>query len=494
MTLLALALLLLAPVATAVACRLLRSAAQRDATNVAGCCVTAAAGYLLAAGVFMGGPVFAADGSLAVDALSAYMVVLVVTVALLAGLYSPAYLRHDIAHEGLQPQRTAEYYLWYHLFLWTMLLVTVMNNLGLLWAAIEATTVVSAMLVGFYQSKAALEAAWKYLMLCSVGITIALFGVLLTYYAALAAGGPVSLNWTDLATISPQLDPKFMRLALVFVVIGFGTKAGFAPLHAWLPDAHSQAPSPVSAVLSGVLLSCALYGILRFVAIAAPSVGPGLPKALLVGFGMLSVAVAVPFLLVQRDLKRLLAYSSVEHIGLSTLAIGIGGPLGLYAGLLHLMNHALVKAFLFLLTGNIVQRYGTRRIAGIQGLLTVAPVTGTLLLTGALAITGMPPLSIFVSEFGIVAAGAAQSMWPAVALVVLLLAVSFVAIIYHALRMVLGGEGKAQAVIESSLLRRLALALPLGGMVALGLVVPAPVTAALGQAVAQLLPAGVPAW
>ncbi len=485
--------LLALPVATAVLCRLVKDPGQRDVVHIAGCCATAIAGLGLAAGIFSQGPLVAVGRFLSVDFLSAYMVVLVVSVALLAGLYSPAYLRNDVARGEVKQSRTADYYLWYHLFVWTMLLVTVMNNLGLLWAAIEATTVVSAMLVGFYQSKPALEAAWKYLMLCSVGIIIALFGVLLTYYGvSQLEDGAGSLNWTDLIVVAPRLDPGFMKLALVFVVIGFGTKAGLAPLHSWLPDAHSQAPSPISAMLSGVLLSCALYGILRFVAVATPSVGQSLPRELLMGFGFASVAVSVPFLLIQRDLKRLLAYSSVEHMGLSALAFGIGGPLGLYAGLLHLMNHALVKAFLFLLSGNIVQRYGTRRITGIHGLITVAPITGTLMLTGAFAITGMPPLSVFVSEFGILVAGTEQSMWPAVAVVVVMLAMSFIGIIYHALRMAFGSEPKTTAVAERSLLQRLALALPLAAMVVFGVAVPAPVTAALHQVVAQLLPVGGP--
>lgn len=487
-----LALLLLAPLATALACRLLAAPGVRDAAHALGCAVTWGAGLLLAGAVFAGNSAPDLGDVLLVDSLSAYMVALVVTVAGAAGLYAPGYLRHEVSHGGLAANRIASFYLWFHLFVWTMLLLVVMNNLGLLWAAIEATTVVSAILVGFYQTRPALEAAWKYLMLCSVGIIIALFGVLLTYYGASQLPGESSLAWTDLMRVAPQLDARFMRLALVFVVIGFGTKAGLAPLHAWLPDAYSQAPAPVSALLSGGLSTCALYGILRFAALASPSVGPDLVRMLLIGFGLVSVAVAVPFLLVQRDIKRLLAYSSVEHAGVAVLAFGIGGPAGLYAGLLHLLNHALVKTLLFLVAGRLVQQFGTGRIARIRGLLTVAPITGPLFLAGALAIAGVPPMSIFVSEFGMAAAGAEQALWLPVALAMTLLALAFVAIVYQAARMAFGPAEQAPAHPPSPLprLQRVALAVPLAGMLVFGVAVPAPVSQALGQAVALLLPSG----
>lgn len=492
---LALLALLALPPATGLACRVVPVEGHRAALHAVGSGLTALAALLLVLGVVQDGGVTVANGLLAVDPLSAFFIGLVALVALTGGLYAPGYLRRDVEQGELEAARTASFYLWYHLFVWTMLLAAAVNNLGLLWVAIEATTVVSAVLVGFYRSKAALEAAWKYLMLCSVGIVIALFGVLLVYSAvSLVPGAGGSLQWADLTAIAPQLDRGYMKLALVFVVIGFGTKAGLAPMHAWLPDAHSQAPAPASAVLSGALLSCALYGIIRTVAIAAPSVGPELPRALLLGFGMGSLALSVPFLLIQRDLKRLLAYSSVEHIGLSALALGIGGPLGLYAALLHLFNHALAKSFLFLVAGEIVQRYGTRRIGSIRGLITAAPAMGTLLVLGGLAITGLPPMGLFVSELSIFVAGVERSLWWVVAAALTLLALAFMAMAHHTGAMAFGPAQGRVAPGRASALQCAALALPLALLLVLGVTVPEPLAALLHQAAAQLAPHGKPLW
>jgi hydrogenase-4 component F len=238
--------------------------------------------------------------------------------------------------------------------------------------------------------------------------------------------------------VAPQLDPDLMRLSFVFIVIGFGAKAGFAPLHTWLPDAHSQAPSPVSGLLSGVLLNCALYGILRFVPIASASGGPHFVHNLLLGFGLFSVAVAVPFILVQRDLKRLLAYSSVEHVGLIAAAIGIGGPAALFAGLLHLLNHAITKSMLFFAAGELVQRYGTRRISAIRGAAKAAPIAGPLFLLGAFAISGLPPSGIFLSELGVVIAGFEHGLaWAGLAILALL-AATFAGLCRHLVGLALG--------------------------------------------------------
>jgi hydrogenase-4 component F len=264
--------------------------------------------------------------------------------------------------------------------------------------------------------------------------------VLLAYYASdrLLGEAGATLDWTALVAVAPRLDPDLMRLSFVFIVIGFGAKAGFAPLHTWLPDAHSQAPSPVSGLLSGVLLNCALYGILRFVPIASASVGPRFVHDLLLGFGLFSVAVAVPFILVQRDLKRLLAYSSVEHIGLIAAAIGIGGPVALFSGLLHLVNHAVTKSMLFFAAGEVVQRYGTRRIGAIRGAVNAVPVAGPLFLLGTLAISGLPPSGIFLSELGIVIAGFEQDLaWVGLAILALL-AATFAGMCRHLVGLALG--------------------------------------------------------
>jgi hydrogenase-4 component F len=288
-----------------------------------------------------------------------------------------------------------------------------------------------------------------------------------------------------------------MQLAFVFVLIGFGTKAGFAPLHTWLADAHSQAPSPISGLLSGVLLACALYGLLRFHAITTAATGTDFSANLLLAFGILSVAVAAPFIIVQRDLKRLLAYSSVEHIGLMAIAFGIGGALGMYAGMLHLINHAATKALLFFTAGDIVQRYGTRRISAIRGTLRVTPLAGWLLLLGTFAIAGVPPSGIFVSELSIAWAAFAGNRVQLTAGIVmlLLLAVAFAGIVAHVLRIAHGTPSPAQ---EASVTRQpvrpdptLIAPLVVLALVVLifGIIVPEPVSRLIDDVAANLSPA-----
>ncbi len=477
-------LLLTIPVFTGLLCRLLPRPSWVEGANAAGATATLGAGIALALRVFSGGPARALDDLLYVDALGALLLAVIAVIGFLAALYSIGYMRRDIAHGKVSPGQLGWYYLGYHLFLWTMLVTGTVNNLGLLWVAIEATTIVSALLVGFYRTKAALEAAWKYLILCTVGITFALFGVLLTYYASVQKlGAEAGLSWTTLMEHAGELDPGLMKLAFVFVLVGFGTKAGFVPLHTWLPDAHSQAPSPVSAVLSGVLLKCGLYGVMRFHLIVAGTLSAEFSSHLLLGFGLLSVVVAVPFILVQRDLKRLLAYHSVEHLGLIATAIGLGGPLGLYAGLLHLFNHAMAKALLFFVAGNLAQRYGTTQMSRIRSALHTMPATGVLLLLGTFAITGVPPFAIFVTEFGIVGAGFAQGYAAVGIVLVAALAIVFAGAFGHALEMAFGRPSLRLSPVLVGPFGAVALAVPTAFVLLFGVYVPAPV----GQAVQQVV-------
>jgi hydrogenase-4 component F len=476
-----LALLLTLPLITAVLCRLvgdLRAAEIINVVGAGGLLVVAAA---LVTQVIRDGWQTGLHNLLYVDALSAIMVAVIAGVGFVAALVSVGYLRRDLAARHVPGgwRGVAWYYLGLHAFIWTMLVTVTVNNLGLLWVGIEATTLASALLVGFYRTRAALEAAWKYLILCTVGITFALFGVLLTYYAAAQTGGGASsLNWTSLMRTGSTLDPDMLRVAFVFVLVGFGTKAGFAPLHAWLADAHSQAPSPVSGLLSGVLLPCALYGILRFHMVSMLALGPHFSSRLLLAFGVLSVLVAAPFMLVQRDIKRLLAYSSVEHIGLMAVAFGIGTPAAVYAGLLHLVNHAASKALLFFVAGDVAQRHGTRRISAIRGLLRVAPYGGTLLLVGVLAIGGVPPFSVFISELSIVAAGFRSDRWAlgAVCVVVLLLGAIFAGLLWQALRVLYGAPGAAPEAGRRDASLALCVAPLLAVMLLLGVYVPHPIS------------------
>jgi len=342
-----------------------------------------------------------------VDSLGAIFLMLIGVVGCLTGLYSLGYIRHDIKTGALDGAKVKIYYGFFSLFLFTMLLAALSNNIVMMWVAIEATTLGSAFLVGLYGQKSSLEAAWKYVVICTVGVAFGLYGTVLAY----ANGSDVLGNsegailWTTLIAHAASLDPMLAKLSFVFVLIGFGTKAGLFPMHAWLPDAHSEAPSPISALLSGVLLKCALLVIIRYYAITVRAVGPEFPQMLLLILGSLSIVVASLLFLVQQDLKRKLAYSSVEHIGLIALGLGLGGPLGVGAALLHAINHSLAKALLFCGAGNVVMKFGTRDLGSVKGLLRVAPVSGLLLMAGALALAGFPPFNIFVSEFLIFVAG-----------------------------------------------------------------------------------------
>lgn len=379
-------------------------------------------------------------GQFYVDALSAVMLLVVAILTCTATLFSLSYMELEIVQGHASLKKLKRYYILLNLFVFTMVCVPVVENMGLLWVTIEATTLSSALLVAFYFDRPSLEAAWKYVMVCTVGICLALLGTILLYYAQVNAGSSEgnALSWLALKAVSGQLDDGMVKLAFVFILIGYGTKAGLAPMHTWLPDAHSQAPSPVSGLLSGALLSCALYAIIRTVIIVKGAVGTAYPEHFLTGFGLLSIIIAVPFILVQHDFKRLLAYSSIEHMGLIALGLGIGTPLAMYGALLHVINHAITKSALFYLAGGVIQHYGTKNILRIRGLVNAAPVMGALLVATILAIAGLPPFSIFFSKLTIVwAAFQSGSAWLGVT-VLLLMAAVFAGMIYYTLKMGFG--------------------------------------------------------
>jgi len=437
--------LILAPVFTGLACLIARGARACERINVMGALVTLGLSVAVVARIIKDGAFDSVRGLLYVDAFSGLMIASIGLVGFAGSMISIPFIRTE-NDRGAVPQRDRGVRLYYagiHAFIATMYFTVSVDNLGLLWVGIEATTVASALLVGFSRKRAALDAAWKYLILCTVGITCALFGVLLTYFAARIGSGNGSLDWSSLAGPTGTLDPDLMRLAFVFILVGLGTKAGFAPLHTWMADAYGQAPSPVAGMLSGVLSSVALYGILRFHTLTTMATGTQFSGNLLLGFGLFSVLIALPFIVLARDLKRLFAFSSVEHMGLMAIAFGIGGPLGVTAGLFHLANHAATKAFLFFVAGSIRQRYGTRRIAAIRGMLRVEPVLGWMLVAGVLAITGTPPFGIFVSEFSIVSAGFHGDRWEIAAsiVIVLLIGVIFAGFMRHLIGMSYGIAG-----------------------------------------------------
>jgi hydrogenase-4 component F len=344
-----------------------------------------------------------------VDSLGVIFLTLIGVVGFLTGLYSLSYIRHDVESGALDVGKVKLYYGFFNLFLSTMLLAATSNNIVMMWVAVEATTLGSAFLVGLYGQKSSLEAAWKYVIICTVGVAFGLYGTVLAYAngSEVLGNSEGAILWTTLVAHASSLDPTVAKLSFVFILIGFGTKAGLFPMHAWLPDAHSEAPSPVSGLLSGVLLKCALLIIIRYYAITIRAIGPEFPQQLLLILGTLSIVVASLLFYVQQDLKRKLAYSSVEHIGLMALGLGLGGPLGVGAALLHAVNHSFAKALLFCGSGNVLMKYGTRDLRSVKGLMRVAPVSGLLLIAGALALAGFPPFNIFVSEFMVFSAGIA---------------------------------------------------------------------------------------
>ena len=436
--------------------------------------------------VLAGSPLRALDGLIVVDALGAAVLVLIVAVASIAVAGSPGYLRHEGA---LRPRDQAHYWALMLWFIGGLIAVPLFDNLGLIWVAVEATTIVSALLVGFTRSPAAIEAAWKYLILGSVGIGFALLGTLLAYASSVELLGATSdaLGWTRLMSVAPALDPGLVRLAFLFTLVGYGTKIGLAPFHAWLPDAHSQAPSPVSAVLSGVTLTVSLYALARFHLVASSVLGPSFSSTLLVAFGLLSLAVALPFIVAQGDLKRLLAYSSIEHMGLGALALGFGGPVALGGLVLHLLAHGLTKASLFLTAGGLVEAGRSRRIARLRGSLDAAPVDGRAFLGGAVLLSGLPPSALFVSEIAILFGGFAVGWGPAAALAALLVALAAAGFLFHVGRVSFGSVRNRQRVpVASPRWRSVTLAMPLVTVALLGLWTPAPIAAAIARVVAVL--------
>ncbi len=445
-------------------------------------------GLALAGTVLTGGPLRAFGGLVVLDSLGAWVLTLTLLVDGLAIAASPRYLRHELERGALRPVDEQRYYALFLTFVASLAAVPLLDNLGLLWIAIEATTVVSALLVGLVRTTQAIEAAWKYLILGTIGIGFALLGTLLAYASSVPALGETSdaLSWTRLVAVAPALNPALVRLAFLFALVGYGTKMGLVPFHTWLPDAHSQAPSPISAMLSGATLNAALYALIRFELVTADALGQGYPSTLLILFGLLTIAVALPFLVAQGDLKRLLAYSSVEHMGVLALGIGFGGPLALLGTVFHMGLHSLTKATLFLSGGELVQQYGTRSLARLRGTLAVAPVAGGAAGAGIVLLGGLPPSGIFVSEFAIVLGGIQRGHVLAAAVAALLLALTFAGLAFHGGRLLFGQAGGRPGPAGQGTLFALRLGGPLLIVAALGLWTPEPLMAALNAVVAVL--------
>ena len=366
------------------------------------------------------------------DALTSFFLVNIGLISIVVLGYSVGYLRHIPAGRFSSPRW---FYALFFVFLFTMIAVYLSANLGMLWIFVEATTLASALLVGFYNTEGAVEAGWKYLIVCTVGIAFALFGTIALYLAAVKAGvdPTTALDWTALMGAGTKLGvvPDLLKLAFVFVAVGYGTKIGFVPMHSWLPDAHAEAPSPISAMLSAVLLNCAMYAVLRFDAIVSRAIGSGFSHTLLLVFGGMSITVAAFLMVVQRDLKRLFAYSSIEHMGIVALGIGLGGTLGTFGALLHTFNHSIAKTLLFIGAGNVREKFGTLRIEAIRGMAKSMPWTTSALVVGGLSIAGLPPFGLFVSEFMILTQAFLAPSYIIAVLLLAILSVVFGAMLHH---------------------------------------------------------------
>jgi len=427
---------------------------------------TFVAACVLTAQIINHGPAFVWDKQFYIDPLNVFLVTLTAFVGLTTAIFSRPYMRVEQDHGKMTPPRMRLYHSMYQLFSFTMLLGLTTNNLGIIWVAMEAATLTTVLLVSVYRTAASLEAAWKYFILCGVGIAQALFGTVLLYMAADKVLGPehATLLWTSLADIKGQLDPTIVTLAFVFLLVGYGTKIGLVPLHSWLPDAHAEGPTPVSAVLSGLLLNVAMYAVLRCKVLTDGALGTEMAGQLMMGFGLLSVVAAAFFLSRQKDVKRMFSYSSIEHMGLITFAFGMGGPIASFAGLLHMTVHSLVKSAIFFTVGHATQTAGTQLMSEIRGLIKVNPVVGWGLMIGVMAILGMPPFGVFASEFLILTTAMREQPW-ATPFLLIGLGVAFASILVRVLPMVFGDSTHQPLAHPPSLLPvfvHLALALLLG--------------------------------
>jgi len=388
---------------------------------------------------------------LLIDDLNIVFIVLNTFVGFTTSVFSASYIAHELEIGRLTPIHLRFYHAMYQSLMFGMNLALVANNIGLMWVAIELATLTTVLMVGIYRTHEALEAAWKYFILGSVGIALALFGTILVYMAAhpVVGEGLDAMTWTVLMRHVAAFEPALLNIAFVFLLLGYGTKVGLAPLHAWLPDAHAEGPTPISAVLSGLLLNVALYAVLRFKLLLAANPGALAPGPLMVTMGLTSLIFAAFMLYRRRDIKRMFAYSSIEHMGIIAFAFGMGGPLANFAGLLHMTMHSLTKSAIFFAVGHIAQVKGTQKIADIRGLTETHPWLGWSLVVGVVAIAGLPPLGIFMSEFLVVSSTFAREPLLAIPLVFGLL-VAFGALLMRVAGLAFGEPAGSTAPVQAS--------------------------------------------
>ncbi|NJA08480.1 hydrogenase 4 subunit F [Methylococcaceae bacterium WWC4] len=413
--------------------------------------VTLLATVWLAVNVLNNGTILSAGKAFIVDSFNVYLIVLTAFVGLTTSIFSAPYMEHEKHLGKLTEKRLKLYYSMYQGFMLAMYLVLTTNNMGVMWVAMEGATLATVLLVSLYRTPESIEAAWKYFILCGVGIAQALFGTILLYYAAVQIGdGDNALLWSVLFDNAARLNPEILELAFVFMLIGYGTKIGLVPLHNWLPDAHSEGPTPMSAVLSGLLLNDALYAVVRNKMLVDGATHTNMAGLLMMGFGLLSFLVAALFLHRQKDIKRLFSYSSIEHMGVMTFAFGMGGASATFAALLHMTVHSLTKSAIFVTVGHAAQLAGTQQMEKIRGLIKTQPEIGWGLLIGTVAIAGFPPFGVFTSEFLVLVA--TMHSYPWLAPVLLLgIGVAFAGLFRHIQPIVYGERPEGQQPIKANL-------------------------------------------
>jgi len=412
-------------------------------------CVASGLAFLCACALLPHRP--APGAYLFVDDLNVVFVVLSTFVGFTTSAYSASYIGHEIATGKLNPAHVRFYHAMYQSMMFAMNLALLANNIGLMWVAVEFATLTTVLMVGIHRTPEALEAAWKYFILGSVGIALALFGTILVYMSAepVLGEGSDAMVWTSLMQHAAAFSPRLLNVAFVFLMLGYGTKVGLAPMHAWLPDAHAEGPTPISAVLSGLLLNVALYAILRFKMLLAANAAAIAPGPLMIALGLASLIFAGFMLYRRDDIKRLFAYSSIEHMGIVTFAFGMGGPLANFAGLLHMTMHSLTKSAIFFAVGHVVQVKGTQKIADIRGLTESHPALGWALVAGVMAIAGLPPFGVFMSEFLVVSSTFARQPLLAIPLALGLL-VAFGALLLRLVGLAFGEPSESAGEVEAS--------------------------------------------
>jgi hydrogenase-4 component F len=441
------------PLAGAAVLAIMGERRQASVINVAASLLTFAAAVALTARVIVNGPLLVLERQFFVDSFNVFLVALTAFVGFTTSIFSRPYMRAERQSGRLTRGRLRLYHSMYQLFNFTMLLALLTNNMGILWVALEGATLATVLLVSLYRTPASLEAAWKYFILCGVGIAQALFGTILLYFAAekLLGGGGGALLWTELDSVKSQLEPTVLSIAFVFLLVGYGTKVGLVPLHNWLPDAHAEGPTPVSAVLSGLLLNVALYAVVRCKVLVEGSLNTSFARDLMLAFGLLSVVVAALLLSRQKDVKRLFAYSSIEHMGLMTFAFGMGGPIANFAALLHMTVHSLTKSAIFFTVGHAAQVSGTQIMDDIRGLVATSPLLGWGLLVGTLAILGMPPFGVFASEFLILVTAIGDRPWAA-GFILAALGLAFASVFSKVQPMVFGVTSAERVKVQPAML------------------------------------------